>query len=244
MHAEQAVVDMSTMLSLSVLKPQTVRRSESFSDIPKIKAHFAESDSRMKILAEIIKLETELLNQECQQSSITSDLVQRDFDLLFNQYLQVLEIVVRDGGEGEIEEGEENTSSTCYERSADGMEFKISDAGCSGQDDLSTSVGAETPSGNGSFEKGDESENFTSTRRKVLYVPTKRIEWKLREDFLYPFYKRVHPKRPILRSKSRNYHPFGFSEVEIEACRRSWGCEPMPDEYKYRRNRRWWKKSS
>lgn len=72
----------------------------------------------------------------------------------------------------------------------------------------------------------------------AMTPPERRIEWKLREDFLYPFYKRIHPKHPALLSKSRNYHPFGFSRDEIEWCRESvWGQLPLyrPDQPSGRR---------
>lgn len=49
---------------------------------------------------------------------------------------------------------------------------------------------------------------------------SKKVDWKLREDFLYPFHKRFNPKRPILKSKSRNYHPFGFPMSDIDTHRR------------------------
>lgn len=55
---------------------------------------------------------------------------------------------------------------------------------------------------------------------------SKKIDWKLREDFLYPFHQRFHPKRPILKSKTRNYHPFGFSLSEIEALRKEYYFNP------------------
>lgn len=55
---------------------------------------------------------------------------------------------------------------------------------------------------------------------------SKRIDWKLREDFLYPFHQRFHPNRPILKSKTRNYHPFGFSLSEIEALRKEFYFNP------------------
>ncbi|KAF5099315.1 hypothetical protein D0Z00_001719 [Geotrichum galactomycetum] len=49
---------------------------------------------------------------------------------------------------------------------------------------------------------------------------SKKVDWKLRDDYLYPFHRRFNPKRPILKSKSRNYHPFGFPMNEVDIYRR------------------------
>lgn len=68
----------------------------------------------------------------------------------------------------------------------------------------------------------------TATATTLMVAPERRIDWKLREDFLYPFAKRMHPRHPALWSRSRNYHPFGFSKGEIEYLREAvWGQGPL-----------------
>jgi hypothetical protein len=62
--------------------------------------------------------------------------------------------------------------------------------------------------------------NQLSNNKEIGGSLSKKVDWKLREDYLYPFHKRFNPKRPILKSKSRNYHPFGFPMSEIDTYRR------------------------
>lgn len=218
---------------------------DSLLDISTINKYFAECDAKAKILREMLKLETEILKQSQLQAIQVNELIQYDFDLLLNQYIQVLCIIEQEQDERDGENQEEsitaNTgSTTCYERTAEQHDINRPDKTGSDEDKTTTSETGETHNFKTLYQGG----RGLKPARPVLYVPTKRIEWKLREDFLYPFYKRVHPKRPILLSKSRNYHPFGFTFEEIESCRESWGCEPIPSEKRNRKSRKWWKKNS
>lgn len=201
-----------------------------------IRDYYATKDSQSQVLNDMFKLKIEIVNKRRLQAYSVSQVVQRDFDILLGQYLQVLHCFEQD----EQEESTTNTGTTYYCQTGklgDGIENPDESAGDEGK----TAVETATPGdGNGIRKCPGPS---LKPACGVVTVPTKRIEWKLKEDFLYPFYKRAHLNRRILLSKSRNYHPFGFSIPEIEFCRESWGCERIIEESRgRRRSKRWWKK--
>lgn len=197
---------------------------------------FTKQSNRVSMLHEIIQLTCQIQSLQLELALNQKDQVHDDFTLLLNQYLRLLTTIEQlDTTDHHIE----GSTSDCPSTAATLVDLPSTADHSVHHHTTPTLSQSQSPP---PLKPTTNTFFLTGTGEKSRDF--------LREDYLYPFHKRISdPTKPrILLSKSRNYLPFGMTRDEIERAREVWWFPNKPPKHHHQSppspqkklQKKWW----
>lgn len=180
-------------------------------DIDLIDQFFKKQSNKTSLLLQIVQLNLQLQSLHLQLAITHKKQTSDDFHLLWNQYLALLTLIEQDP---DINTADGSTAGNCPPSTSATL---FDPPTVTHPDHHHTTIPPPPPS-------------WPKSLKPATPFPGEKSRDFLREDYLYPFHKRISdPTKPrILLSKSRNYLPFGMTRDQIERARDVWWFPNKP----------------